>query len=374
MDNVFYNDYTESINQSPLFFFNLSESEMNNSFDKEDNSSYHGDNGSNFQFPDIDPNYNYNIEYKSEVKTDFKTVPNLKNFSKKLNNFDFYTLDDIKQFLETLIKNKYLQDSPSKIIGKIISMKEEEENMDIGKNININYDKKMFFEQMEEKEKEKNKEKGKKKEKEKDNYTKKKRGRKNTENGLKKHDQYASDNIIKKNKSLLINECRKFINSILNEDKILKINYKKYINTLNKKKNLELLDKSIKDLFSLDVSKRYSSKNQKSNTNLINAIFSKDNEEKYYDDTIKFLFTITLNDWIDLFTYKTDIPTLADKHKDLNVDCDKIQNNFKGVEHFLKDISENNNCYYYSLFLLHIFNYQRWFYKRRGRNHKKKEE
>jgi hypothetical protein len=224
---------------------------------------------------------------------------------------------------------------------------------------------------MEEKEKEKNKEKGKKKEK--DNYTKKKRGRKPTENGHGNHDQYASDNIIKKNKSLLINECRNFINSILNKDKILKISYKKHINSLNKKENLELLDKPIKDLFSLDISERYRSKNQKSNTNLINSIFSKDNDEKYYDDTIKFLFTITLNDWIDLFTYKTDIPTLADKHKDLNVDCDKIQNNFKGVEHLLKEIAENNNCYYYSLFLLHIFNYQRWFYKRIGRNHQKEE-
>ena len=143
MDNVFYNDYTESINQSPLFFFNLSESEMNNIFDEEDNSSYHGDNGNNFQIPDIDPNYNYNynIENKSEVKTNFKTVPNLRDFSKKLNNFDFHTLDCIKPFLEALIKNKCLQDSPSKIIGKIISMKEEEENMDLGKNININYDK-----------------------------------------------------------------------------------------------------------------------------------------------------------------------------------------------------------------------------------------
>jgi hypothetical protein len=228
MDNYFDNDNIESINQSPLFFFNFSESDMNNSFDNEDNTSYHGDNENNFQSPDKDLNYNYNFEYQSKATTDFKTVPNLKDFSKKLNNFDFFTLDDIKPFLEALIKHKCLQESPSKIIDKIINMKEEEENMDLGTNIKINYDKKNKFEQMEEKEKNK------------DNYTKKKRGRKNTENGLKKHDQYASDNIIKKNKSLLINECLKFINSILYKDKILKINYKKYINYLNKKKNLKL--------------------------------------------------------------------------------------------------------------------------------------
>ena len=83
-------------------------------------------------------------------------------------------------------------------------------------------------------------------------------------------------------------------------------------------------------------------------------------------------FKITLNDWIDLFTYKTKLDTLIEKYNAVNVDCEKIKENFYGVEHLLKEIPKNNK-YYYSLFLLHLFNYQRWFYKRKGRNHKIKE-
>ena len=84
-----------------------------------------------------------------------------------------------------------------------------------------------------------------------------------------------------------------------------------------------------------------------------------------------FLLKITLNDWIDLFTYKKDILTLIDEYNCLNVNDTKIKNNFIGVNHLLNEISKENNDKYYSLFLLYVFNFQRWFYIKKGRNRKK---
>ena len=199
-----------------------------------------------------------------------------------------------------------------------------------------------------------------------DNYAKKKRSRKTNENDLVKHDKYNSDNIIKKNKSKFINEYLEFMNRIIKKDKkLLKISYEHFKN-LNRYKDLELF-------FSPEVSSKYSKEKKYFNADFIKEIFKKSYDKNSYDNTMKFLFKITLDDWIDLFTYKTDIYTLEEKHKASNVDYEKIKQNFNGVENLLKEISEKNNKYYYSLFLLHIFNYQRWFYKRKGRNNKKKE-
>ena len=363
MDPFYFDDDIISINHSPLLF--------SISFGEEDNASYHSINGNNLQSLDINPNYiaDYDYNYNYEDETNFKTVILLKNFLKG-NNSDFCSLNNIKDFLKAKTKNKLLNDSDIKIIEKIISMEEEEKFMNLGKKIMINDDKKKYYENLEEMEK-----KQKEKIEEKNNYLKKKRlrGRPTSEEGFDKHDKYKSDNIMKKNKTLIFNECLKFMNSIiLTKDKLVKIKYK-YINTLNRKKNLELLEKPLKDVFSLDVSTKYTSKHKNFNENLIKTILSKNNDDNIYGNTIKFLFEITLNDFIDLYTYKTDISSLAEKYNAINIDHKIIGDKFHGVEHLLKKISERNDQYYYSLFLLHIFNYKRWFVKLKGRNHKIKE-
>jgi hypothetical protein len=353
MDPFSFEDGINYMLQSPLLF--------SNNFDGDDNASYHSINENIFQSPNINPNYNTDYNYNYEDETNFKTAPLLKNFLKD-NKSDFFSLDIIKDFLNALIENKPLNDSNKKLINdskeiieKIISIKEEEKSMLLGKNININDDKKK------DDEKEEKKEGG-------NNYLKKKRGRPTCEKGLGKNDKYKSDNIMKKNKILLINASLKFMNSFLDKDELKKIKHK-FINNLNKKKNLELLEKPLKDIFSLDISTKYTSKQNNFNADLINTIFSKNNEN-IYDKTKKFLFNITLNDFIDLYTYKIDISSLAEKYNAINIDCGMIGEKFHGVEHLLKEISEKNNEYYYSLFLLHIFNYKRWFVKLKGRKHK----
>ena len=315
MDLYNYNDYIDSINQSPFFFLDLlNESVMNMyDYDREDNKSYHSENENNFKNPII--NHENNTDCNCNDKTNSNTAPNpKKNSSQKDDIYSFLSVDEIKQNLKL---NKCVNDTNKEIIEKIISIENEENNMKLGKKIIINDKTKKKYE-INEKE---------------DNFTKKKRGRKTNENGLDRHDKYSSDNIIKKGKS-------------------------------------ELLEKPLKDFFSLEVSSKYSEEKKYFNEDFIKEIFKNSYDKNSYNSTIKFLFKITLNDWINLFTYKTDINALAKKHKASNVDYEKIKQNFNGVEHLLKEISKKNNNYYYSLFLLHIFNYQRWFYKRKGRNNK----
>ena len=128
------------------------------------------------------------------------------------------------------------------------------------------------------------------------------------------------------------------MNRMINQDKkLLKISYEHFKN-LNREKDLELLEKPLKDFFSLEVSSKYSKEKKYFNSNCIKEIFKKSYDKNSYDNTIKFLFKITLDDWIDLFTYKTDIYTLAEKHKASNVDYGKIKQKFNGVENLLKEI------------------------------------
>jgi hypothetical protein len=217
--------------------------------------------------------------------------------------------------------------------------------------------------------------------KEKDNYLTKKRGRKTDKNVGEEHNRYHADNIIKKIKAKLFDYCLNFINKMIyknNEEgmQLLKIDYK-YTDKLERKMNLELFEMPLIDIFSLDISRKYKSKSKDYNKILINGILEQKIEVEDYD-TIMFLFNITLNDWIDLFTYKKNILTFINDQNAINVNKTKIQENFIGINHLLNEISEKkdfkNDDKYYTLFLLYIFNFQRWFHIKKGRVLKKKGE
>ena len=200
-----------------------------------------------------------------------------------------------------------------------------------------------------------------------------KRGRKKEKDGGIEHNIYSGDNIIKKIKAILIETCRIFINSMINKKgiELLKIEYKN-INKLERKYNILLLGRPLKYLFSLNVSDKYKSKKEEKdhNSKLIKDIFEKNIEIEDYD-TIKFLLDIPLTDWVDLFTYKKDIYSLAKEYDALYINYDKIQKKFIGATHLLSNISGKNKPLYYSLFVLYLFNFQRWFYIKKGRISKK---
>ena len=314
-------------------------------------------------------NTSYHFEYRTDATTNrlfYNNPP--KELSKKDNVPSFYSLNTIRGII---VKN---DDYNNVLIDKIIKEKsvieaEEYMNSTMKKTINdFMYQSDNIFKQenfigMEYEEM-----------KEKDNFLKIKRGRKADRNDGEEHNRYYADNIIKKIKAKLFDYCFKFINKMINKNdeeglQLFKIDYK-YIDQLHRKKNLELFEMPLMDLFSLDVSRKFRTKSIDYNKIIINGILEQTIEIEDFD-TIMFLFKITLNDWIDLFTYKKDILTLVNEYNAVNVNYTKIQNNFIGVNHLLNEISTNNDDKYYSLFLLYVFNFQRWFYIKKGRNNKK---
>ena len=153
----------------------------------------------------------------------------------------------------------------------------------------------------------------------KDNENKKKRGRKyNNSNRFNIHDKMCSDNIIKKVKSAIFNYSLYFLNNILSlcdetcslyNNKLSRLNYK-YVNVLKKEKEFEILNMSLKELFSKDISPKLQKYNSKFNKQIIDNIIN--NKNKKVDDTLLFAFNMTLRDWLDIFTLKksvTDIIT-----------------------------------------------------------------
>lgn len=158
--------------------------------------------------------------------------------------------------------------------------------------------------------------------------TKKKR----EETSFKKHDKYHGDNIIKKIKIKLFESFLKFVNIVINEnleeskliklnkflrpllkkikifESLLKIIDYKYIDRLNKKLDIEILHMKFKEIFSKDISQKYSKLKPESNREIIKNLI---NEEK---DNIKIQFVLNMKfiDYLDIFIYKKAFNTLPD--------------------------------------------------------------
>ena len=362
IESVFY--FNEPLLTSPNFF----ENDINDLFlNEEDNKRYYIHNDNNYQDTNIKPFMNTNNNFDN--RTSDITDKRLKNLVKNENAPPFYSLNVIRGIL---IQN---EENSNKLFDKIIKdqrVLESEEYMNSGKKQsknNFNYQNDNIFNQENFNDFEYEEF------KEKDNYLTKKRGRKTNNNSGEGHNSYDADNIIKKIKAKLFDYCLKFLNKMIfknNEEgiQLLKIDYK-YIDKLERKMNLDLFEMPLADLFSLDVSRKYKSKSKDYNKKLINGILEQKIEVEDFD-TIIFLFKITLNDWIDLFTYKKDILTLINEKNSTNVNCTKIQEQFCGVNHLLNEIFDKRDDKYYTLFLLYLFNFQRWFHIRKGRVLKKK--
>lgn len=219
----------------------------------------------------------------------------------------------------------------------------------------------------------------------------KKAGRKRRDDFSKrKHDKNSADNIIKKIKLKFFDYSLIFINNTLNSNldkkkileyyKIIKkdiridstldvepinlikiIDYK-YIDKLKKETDLSLLETPLKDIFSNDISPKYSTLLRDSNKKIIERIL----EQQKDNANIMFAFNLTFGEWIDVFTYKKDLKSIKnydeEKMKDLN-------NKFIKLDKLILEIYEKNRMNnYLSYFISYVFNYKRWFFIKKGRN------
>lgn len=211
---------------------------------------------------------------------------------------------------------------------------------------------------------------------------------------IRKHNKYSSDNIIKKIKRELFECFLKFVNKIINEnlDSIKKAKYRanlrpiekrsrqnknenllkiinyKYIDRLNKKIDLSLLNMPFKELFSKEVSPRFSNVKPDSNKIVIKQLL----EEERDNDNIIFALNLKFKDWLDVFSYKKEINSLQ------NFNNEKMKNiidSFEYINSIISDIYKTNrDNNYINYYLLYLYNYERWFLIKKDRIRKNKKD
>ena len=203
-----------------------------------------------------------------------------------------------------------------------------------------------------------------------------KRGRKsNNEDGRTGHDRMSPDNIIKKVKAELFKYMTLFLNNIINksnlgenDNEIYKLDYR-FINQLNREIDLKYLNMPLKDLFSLDISPKYRKLEPRANKINIEKIL---NENQ--DEVIQFVLNMTFRDWLDIFSYKKKVKELLYEYNvfdHLDDTCSRIEKNLVGVDELFNKIATNDNKYYFSNFTFYLYNYEIWFFTKKGRKSKK---
>ena len=214
----------------------------------------------------------------------------------------------------------------------------------------------------------------------------------NKNNDREEHTKYNPDNIIKKIKAIFFKYGIDFLNKILDlkgDEKLMKLDYKKYVNKLKIIADLDYLKMPLWQLFSKEISSRYTNdnknkgeytinytkfikKNKNHNENIIGNIKRNNN-----DSTLNFVLDMTFSNFIDLFTGKKKVENLV-KEKNMektNINCIKIQNCFeeiKGIENILNKLKTENRYdkIYFQKFIFYLFNYEEWFCVRTPRKPK----
>lgn len=131
------------------------------------------------------------------------------------------------------------------------------------------------------------------------------------------------------------------------------------------------LNSSLKDLASKEISEKYKSKMKQLDFNkkIIDKIQNNQN-----DLTMKFAFNLSLKNWIDLFCHKKTVNQLLIEYKfnEQAINSERIENSLNRlnrVDILLNDIKKNVNSDEYLIsFIFLLYNYEVWFYLKRGRN------
>ena len=182
------------------------------------------------------------------------------------------------------------------------------------------------------------------------------------------HNKKSPDNIMKKIKRYFIEYLIIFVNAIIKEkeDRLKMLDHKKYIDKLKREEDLNLLKMTVKDFLSRDISPKYIKSNSDYNKIKINKIL---NEQKD-NEVIKFVFNMTIKDWIDLFTLKKTIYEFENIENLTYSEYDKIQSNIPLINEILDENKDDE--IYFTKFIFYLYNYENWFLIRKGRNREKK--
>ena len=130
---------------------------------------------------------------------------------------------------------------------------------------------------------------------------------------------------------------------------------------------------SLKDIFSKDISPKY---NNGKYSNDFNKKIIENILNNNCNNTIIFAFNITLRDWLDFFTLKKSLEDIINKYNNINynIDFDIIEKSLVGIDNLLNIINNKNDEDYLTLFILCLYNYERWFYLKKQRNRNEEEK
>ena len=352
------NESYKGLYYSPIISYqDISERDLNNNI-------FYGDDSSIFQIfnenkYDNDESRNLLLNEKISTDDNTKFKINLKENIPKL-----YSFDDIKQkiFKNDLYEKKFQFD-----INNIFIKDEQIEDQYLNKKRFRDYQDDDYINGFLDNENNQNYE----------QENGKKLGRRPKIEGGGKHNRMASDNIIKKIKAEIFKNLTLFLNNIINDkeapkenNRIYKIDYC-YINQLNREKDLRYLNMPLKDLFSLlKVSPKYKNINIQSN-----KIYIKNLLNGQTDETKKFVFNMTFRDWLDIFSFKKEVKDLLNKYNirdDNNAIYTKIKESLSAVDNLLNNLSKKEkNKNYFSNFIFYLYNYEFWFFKKKGRKSKR---
>ena len=198
------------------------------------------------------------------------------------------------------------------------------------------------------------------------NNLKKKRGRKTQDDNTKrKHDENSHDNILKKCKRVLFDSVIEHTNLIINAYKSItkekfelkKLNYYKYINKLKKEDEIKLLNMKLKDFVSLEISAKIWKSDKDYNQKIIQIDVFAFKKKLDYDSNFNILqdTLLKLHNKIFNIKIKKNDNLYFNKHKD-------------ALDELYKEKEK-----YFTRFIYYLFNYQNYFYNKKGRNPKKKE-
>lgn len=207
--------------------------------------------------------------------------------------------------------------------------------------------------------------------------------------------EYSSDNLVKKIKRVINNSLifslNNIINALYNEDQIKqiltelnlvknntfktitkvikKIDHKFYADKIKKDENLALLCMNIKKYLSNIISKKNGDFPPDYNEKVIEKLL----EDKKNKDIFSFIFNLTLDNYIQIFTYKKDLQYFNINNQLSEEKLNIIENNLIKIDNIILKLNEFKKEYFHC-FALIIYNIKEFFSKkerREGRERKK---
>ena len=196
------------------------------------------------------------------------------------------------------------------------------------------------------------------------------------------HNKYSSDNLSKKVKTKLLEYCFKFLNKNLisysgmfDEGKKntidisgpLKSLSQIFTNKINRNSELYFLQLTLKEIFSNEISPKFSNYNKDYNKKIIQEIENYEN----YDDCVKFALNLKFGDWLDVFTYKKELKDIKNYNEET---MGKIKNNFERADILIKEMAQNDiyDKKYLTCFICFLLNYERYFIYKQGRRERER--